>query len=254
MTMSANLTRRSQQDGYAGQDMRDLYTKIRKAIVAIKDAELENLKAGLHHLQGKIKHFPIRSEVYDRRDDRLLELNDLLMSALPAGIAAGFSGEIVWGWLEKLRTSVEKMAYWDESYKGDINDDSWASCHFRELRGQVCADLEPLKTMAFVALPPSRPCRPPVSPIVIDGQRVQVNGRFISLNVTEERLEDILHFLNQLIANLGNWVSGPDISKAAPNRYDERFRWDRLQRSLPPIIQKHIQTDRRKGKRLKPLP
>jgi hypothetical protein len=135
MTMSANRTRRSQQDGHAGQNMYDLYPMIHKAIVAINDAELENLRAGLHHLRGKDEGFPIRCEVYDRRDDRLLELDDLLSSALPAGIAAGFSGEAVWGWLEKLRTSAGEMAYWDGSYEGDVNDDGWAFYHFHDLIG-----------------------------------------------------------------------------------------------------------------------
>jgi hypothetical protein len=93
----------------------------------------------------------------------------------------------------------------------------------------------------------------PAALIAIDGDHVLVNGQIVPLNMTAERLKDVLHFLSQLIENCGQWVSGPDISKAAPDRYNDRYRWDRVQRSLPPVITDHIETDRRKGKRLKPL-
>jgi hypothetical protein len=95
--------------------------------------------------------------------------------------------------------------------------------------------------------------RIPEPPIAIQESRVLVNGQFVPLNLTTERLFDALHFLRQLIASCGQWVTGPDISKACPERYDNRFRWDRVQQALPPAITQHIETDRRKGKRLKSL-
>jgi hypothetical protein len=93
----------------------------------------------------------------------------------------------------------------------------------------------------------------PQSPITIDQSCVFVKGQRVQLNVTPERLTDVLHFLNQLIRKLGLWVSGSEISKAEPTKYNDRYRWDRVQKSLPRIIREQIETDRRKGKRLKPL-
>src|SRR5262249_50227410 len=110
--------------------MCDLYPEIRKAIREIKDAEIDNFRRGIHRLRGKTdrKSFGVRSKCYDLRNNRLLELHELLDWALPAGIKAGFSGEHVQACLKALMESTEEAAYWEGSFEGS-NDDDWAWAH-----------------------------------------------------------------------------------------------------------------------------
>lgn len=114
--------------------MCDLYKAIRKQVLAIRAAEIGNFKARLHHLRGRTdaKAIEKRDEVYDLRADRLVELLELLSSALPAGIDAGFSGEVVVAKLEALMSSVEEFCYWDGSFEGAVDIDMAAWWHYFE--------------------------------------------------------------------------------------------------------------------------
>jgi hypothetical protein len=88
-----------------------------------------------------------------------------------------------------------------------------------------------------------------IMPIAIEGERVLVKGKVVRLDVTSEGMKDILHFLDQLIGMRGQWLSGPDISKANSQKYPDRYRWDRL--PLPRRIKRHIESKHKLGYRIK---
>jgi hypothetical protein len=87
--------------------MSDLYPAIHRAVREIYRAELAVLESGLYLVDGWVP-----DEVHDPRVDRLIAFSDLLDWVLPAGIKAGFSGEVVVGYVDALWTSVEEMCEW----------------------------------------------------------------------------------------------------------------------------------------------
>jgi hypothetical protein len=135
-----------------GSRMCVLYPAIREAVRGIKDAEIENFKNCIHHLVGKTDNesIRVRSKCYDRREDKLVDLQTLLNWALPAGINAGFSGEHVEARLNALMQSVELASYWEGKCQG-APDDFEACHHFQTLFDQVREDLQPLRTWAVAA-------------------------------------------------------------------------------------------------------
>jgi hypothetical protein len=67
--------------------------------------------------------------------------------------------------------------------------------------------------------------------------------------MTPERTEDALAFLGELLKDPGNWKSGrSDIAKAT---FREGTRFDLVFKALPPEIKSLIESDRRKGYRLR---
>jgi hypothetical protein len=82
----------------------------------------------------------------------------------------------------------------------------------------------------------------------IEGSTVLVNGRHISLNLTAERTEDALAFLGELLKEPGSWKSSPEIGKATSK---EGVRFDRVFKELPDTIKSQVQSNRRKGYRVR---
>jgi hypothetical protein len=126
---------------------------IRQAIRDLKTAEIKSFRIGLHRYWGRndAEAISIRDTCYDRRAARLVELDDLVRSALGPGIDAGFGGEYVAGCLVALMDDAEAAAEWDGSYEGPRDDDCAALCHLNDLFGKVFAGLGPLTTMAEAA-------------------------------------------------------------------------------------------------------
>src|SRR5262249_55929403 len=134
----------------------------------------------------------IRSECYDLREDRLGELRGLLGSALPAGIAAGFSGETVHAWLEALMDSVEGLAYWDTSFEGDPNNELWGGAQIKDLTEPVWEALEPLKVRASAAAAQAQAHPPevglPASAAIAEASKL---GRDVTLDWLSKRKDRI---------------------------------------------------------------
>jgi hypothetical protein len=129
-----------------GSSMGVLYPAICQAVREIKDAEKENLKNGIHRLQGKTddESIRVRSECYDLRARKLFKLRKLLDMALPAGIKAGFSGEHVVARLKRLARSAERAVYWNEQC---LDDEGWYV--FADLFDRVEIGLEHLAIWAL---------------------------------------------------------------------------------------------------------
>jgi hypothetical protein len=89
------------------------------------------------------------------------------------------------------------------------------------------------------------------SPITIDGGRVFVMGRLVCLDLNGKQRKDSLHFLTQLVQNLGQRMSGPDISQAGTH-YKKKHRWDLLLKHLPDNLKDHIESNNR-GYRIRPV-
>lgn len=82
----------------------------------------------------------------------------------------------------------------------------------------------------------------------IRGKLVFVRGMRTPLDLTPERTDEALAFLGRLCSEPGNWMSGPDIAKAT-NRESTRF--DLVYKALPAGIKSLIESNRRKGYRLR---
>jgi hypothetical protein len=82
----------------------------------------------------------------------------------------------------------------------------------------------------------------------VEGQSVYLDNRPVPLDMTAEKKDDVLAFLGRLLSEPGNWMSGHDIGKATQR---EGVRFDRVRKALPPEIQSLIESDRRKGYRLR---
>lgn len=87
-----------------------------------------------------------------------------------------------------------------------------------------------------------------VSNLRIEGRNVYVDNQQVALDMTPERLDDALAFLGVLLSEPGNWFSSSDIGRQTKK---EGTRFDRVKKSLPLPIQNHIQTNRRKGYRIR---
>jgi hypothetical protein len=101
--------------------------------------------------------------------------------------------------------------------------------------------------------PPSLP-QPAAAPLAIRGGQVLIEGSPVELDLTAEAREEALCFLGHVIAQGGGWISGPEIAEAERKQSGRDLRgtrWDRLVKKLPPEIRKHIESDRRKGYRVR---
>lgn len=83
----------------------------------------------------------------------------------------------------------------------------------------------------------------------IKRKTVYLDGEPVPLGLTCEGAEEALDFLRELIKDPGDWKSGTDIGKATMR---ENVRFDRVLKRLPEVIKALIETDRRKGNRLRP--
>ncbi len=80
------------------------------------------------------------------------------------------------------------------------------------------------------------------------GTTVYVREKPVSLNLTSERAEDARAFLGELLKDPGNWLSSTEIGKATQK---EGVRFDRIFRVLPNLIKSHLESNRRKGYRVR---
>jgi hypothetical protein len=82
----------------------------------------------------------------------------------------------------------------------------------------------------------------------IEGKVIYVRDRAVSLDFTPERTEDALAFLGVLLEDPGNWKSSSDIGRATKR---EGVRFDRIYKYLPNAIKSEIESNRRKGYRIR---
>jgi hypothetical protein len=84
----------------------------------------------------------------------------------------------------------------------------------------------------------------------VQDRTVYLDGRAVPLDFTPERTDDALAFLGELLKQPGNWMSSADIGKAT---HREGLRFDRVFRDLPTAIKSQLESNRRKGYRVRPL-
>jgi hypothetical protein len=99
----------------------------------------------------------------------------------------------------------------------------------------------------ILAAPPAGGAAP-VGNLCIKGKTVYVRDNPVPLDFTPERTCYALAFLGELLKEPGNWKSSPDIGKATKN---EGVRFDRIYKNLPDPIKSEIDSDRRKGYRVR---
>jgi hypothetical protein len=94
------------------------FAELEKAVRTIRQAEVANWDDGLHHFRGRTDPEVVRWRTfrYARRQGRLDRLYALLREALPAGIAAGYSGEEVEARPRRLAGAVERATFWDGNF------------------------------------------------------------------------------------------------------------------------------------------
>jgi hypothetical protein len=91
-------------------------------------------------------------------------------------------------------------------------------------------------------------------PIRVQGERVFIGDKEITLNLTTERRREALCLIRHVLSQRGGWITGPDIAiaeKAETGVDLTGTRWDRVFKSFPPSIKKHIESRSRKGYRLR---
>jgi hypothetical protein len=133
--------------------MREYHRAIHKAIRGILKTAWANYNKRIHRLGGRDDRESRRvfEECHLEWADQLCDLSDLLNSAVPAAIDAGFGGEVVLAWNQELLHSAHEAARWYASFDGDLDDDRAAWCHLKDLEDRVWADLIPLGRIADVA-------------------------------------------------------------------------------------------------------
>lgn len=103
--------------------------------------------------------------------------------------------------------------------------------------------------------------RQPVTPprrrrrcrVRIAGRKILLDDEPVPLDLTADRREVLLCYLGHLVRMQGDWISGPEIDadERRKPRGLVRERWDRVRKNLPESLQQLIETNRRKGYRLK---
>jgi hypothetical protein len=89
----------------------------------------------------------------------------------------------------------------------------------------------------------------------IEDGKVLLDGKQVPLGLTTEASDAALCFLHHLIEAHGDWISGPEITKAEAMKPGQGLagqRWDRVKNKLPVPIRTLICSDRRKGYRIAP--
>jgi hypothetical protein len=91
--------------------------------------------------------------------------------------------------------------------------------------------------------PADAPVPDPALRLAVVGTAVLLDGHPVPLGLTAEASGDALTYLRAVIEAAPNWVSGPDIARG--------IRWDRVRKRLPARLRSLIETNRRKGYRLR---
>jgi hypothetical protein len=82
----------------------------------------------------------------------------------------------------------------------------------------------------------------------VQGETVYLDNSPVPLDMTAEKKADAVAFLGELLKQPGNWLSGSDIGKATQR---EGVRFDRVYKALPEPIKSLIESNRRKGYRVR---
>lgn len=88
----------------------------------------------------------------------------------------------------------------------------------------------------------------------VEGKTVLLDGQPVALDMTSERREEALCYLQHLLEAAGDWRSDSEVDKAEGQTPGGQvgIRWDHVRKKLPPCLGGLIETNRRKGTRLKP--
>jgi hypothetical protein len=83
---------------------------------------------------------------------------------------------------------------------------------------------------------------------------VSLDGANVPLGMTQEARGAALCLLRHLLAAMGDWRSSRELNEMelTSNCSHAEVRWDRVRKHLPAPLQLLIETDRRKGSRLRP--
>jgi hypothetical protein len=85
----------------------------------------------------------------------------------------------------------------------------------------------------------------------IEGQTVFLDGEPVFLDMTDERKESAIYYLEYLLSAFPGWLTDSEVKKAEEQRKGglPDIRWDHVRRKLPKCILDLIETNRRKGSR-----
>jgi hypothetical protein len=89
----------------------------------------------------------------------------------------------------------------------------------------------------------------------IQGSTVKLDGRTVTLDLARESRDAAICLLTHLLAAQGDWRSGrelDDMEEAGPCGGHVGIRWYRIRALLPETLSALIETNRRKGNRLRP--
>ena len=91
----------------------------------------------------------------------------------------------------------------------------------------------------------------PSTRLAVEKGELLLDGKPVLLDFTTEKKEDALAFFRQVIGQRGGWISSTEIGR---NEKKEGVRFDRVYRheKLPAQVKELIESDRRKGYRLRP--
>jgi hypothetical protein len=88
----------------------------------------------------------------------------------------------------------------------------------------------------------------------IDGGTVLYDDKPVPLDMTGERKEEALRYLQHLLDTAGDWVSDSEVKDREAKKPGGMpgVRWDQVRKLLPARLRDLIETKQRKGSRLKP--
>jgi len=176
--------------------------------------------------------------------------------AIPADINA-MLGESITDGINAMRQEgqrVRELALQHGLDLGAFSDDEtmeWMISEYpgwtpETYRSQSDADIMKMMECNVLRKARARPAAPPALRIRVAGSTVFLDDQLVPLDMTNEARDLIVEYLSRLIADPGCWVSSGDMGAGHRGQ-----RWDRLFPKLPPVLRNLIETDRRKGRRLK---